>query len=109
MLGMMVVHLALITFAIVNELVMSENFFTWLRRSLIDESLFALDVPRCYLYSKGDDMVRWRDIEAHADDATGRGCEVEKVRFEGSKHVSHMIVNPDRYSSAIERAWNGVR
>ncbi|KAK3064591.1 hypothetical protein LTS18_005803 [Coniosporium uncinatum] len=108
LLGLLVIHLALITFAVVDNLIVSESFFTWLRRNLNDESLFAKEVPRCYLYSKEDDMVLWRDIEAHAADAVAEGYDVEKVRFEGSKHVGHMVVDSKRYWSAIERALKDV-
>ncbi|PYH77558.1 hypothetical protein BO82DRAFT_178758 [Aspergillus uvarum CBS 121591] len=63
---------------------------------------------RCYLYSEGDRVVDARDVERHAEEVARRGWEVERVKFDGSAHVSHMRTDPERYWGVVRRYLGGV-
>ncbi|KAE8152446.1 hypothetical protein BDV25DRAFT_128005 [Aspergillus avenaceus] len=52
---------------------------------------------RCYFYSEGDDLVEAVDVEGHAVLAENLGFVVRREKFEGSRHVSHMLVDSGRY------------
>lgn len=73
------------------------------RAALNDSSLISKECRRCYVYSKTDDLIPWKDVEGHADDAEERGWIVEKERFEGSEHVAHMRLDPQRYWKIVAR------
>ncbi|GAA5904719.1 uncharacterized protein JCM6883_003884 [Sporobolomyces salmoneus] len=67
-------------------------------------------VPRLYLYSKLDELIPYKDVEAHADEAeTKLGVKVRKERFEKTSHVGHVRGDPERYWSAIEEVWRESR
>nr|OQO31472.1 hypothetical protein B0A51_01681 [Rachicladosporium sp. CCFEE 5018] len=75
-----------------------------------DGEVFAKATPRLYLYSDGDDLVRWRDVEKHAEDAKAQGYErVEMKKFEGSKHCAHAMTYGKEYWELVEKlvttAW----
>jgi Eukaryotic protein of unknown function (DUF829) len=62
---------------------------------------------RLYLYSTSDALIRYRDVEEHAESARIKGyTNVLQERFDGSAHVSHLRVDPERYWNAIWKAWN---
>ena len=103
------------------------------RERLNDGSVVPKDARRCYLYSIGDDLVAWKDVEKHADDAERRGCGgsgragergdddgdadpddtnfgrgtgIERVKFgPGAKHVALSLFDGERYWKAVERTW----
>ncbi|KAL4943891.1 hypothetical protein BDV06DRAFT_234255 [Aspergillus oleicola] len=52
---------------------------------------------RCYIYSDADELVDWRDVERHAEDAEQKGFLVRREKFLGSEHVAHMKADPKRY------------
>ncbi|KAL5365219.1 hypothetical protein BJX96DRAFT_179645 [Aspergillus floccosus] len=52
---------------------------------------------RCYVYSDADELVHWRDVERHSDDAEAKGWVVQREKFLGSPHVAHMKTDPERY------------
>ncbi|KNG83560.1 indole-diterpene biosynthesis protein PaxU [Aspergillus nomiae NRRL 13137] len=58
---------------------------------------------RCYIYSEADELVDWRDVERHADEAEARGWVVSREKFVGSPHVSHMRADPERYWGIVKR------
>ncbi|KAB8216101.1 hypothetical protein BDV33DRAFT_179569 [Aspergillus novoparasiticus] len=58
---------------------------------------------RCYIYSDADELVDWRDVERHADEAEARGWVVTREKFLGSPHVSHMRADPERYWGIVKR------
>ena len=60
-----------------------------------------------YLYSESDQMVDWRDISEHAEEARGKGWEVEEIRFVGSGHCGHLVRDQEVYSRAVDRMWVG--
>ncbi|PZD22923.1 DUF829 domain containing protein [Pyrenophora tritici-repentis] len=75
------------------------------RRQLLDPELFALTVPRCYLYSKGDALVAWQDIYEHASELISRnGCVTETI-FEDSEHVTHAKRESRRYWNTVRTVW----
>jgi hypothetical protein len=75
------------------------------RKQLLDPRLFALTVPRCYLYSKSDALVAWQDIYEHASDLIKRdGCVTETI-FEDSEHVSHAKTESRRYWDTVRTVW----
>jgi hypothetical protein len=75
------------------------------RKQLLDPELFALTVPRCYLYSKSDALVAWQDIYEHAGELIKRdGCVTETI-FEDSEHVSHAKTESRRYWNTVRKVW----
>ncbi|OJJ74912.1 hypothetical protein ASPBRDRAFT_118537 [Aspergillus brasiliensis CBS 101740] len=77
------------------------------RRMLNDRSVVGDGVRRrCYVYSEGDGLVDWRDVEEHAVEAEGLfggECVVRREKWgKASGHVEHMRVDGGRY-------WNLVR
>jgi len=89
--------------------------FLWAMGSLsiIDDVWHGLNSPdlvnasavRCYIYSKRDVMVWWRDVEDHADEAEARGCTVKSELFRG-EHVAHMRSEGERYWEVVESLWD---
>ncbi|KAK0740031.1 hypothetical protein B0T18DRAFT_352099, partial [Schizothecium vesticola] len=65
------------------------------------------EVRRTYVYSRGDEVVGWREVEGHAEEARGRGFEVRMERFEGTGHVGHGRGDMGRYWGVVRRAWEG--
>ncbi|PLN78766.1 putative indole-diterpene biosynthesis protein PaxU [Aspergillus taichungensis] len=57
---------------------------------------------RCYIYSDVDELVDWRDVERHADDAEAKGWKVRREKFLGTDHVAHMRVDPERYWGVVK-------
>ena len=74
-------------------------------RAVNDELLATKSARRVYLYSKDDTIVWWENIESHAAEACAKGYKVECMVFEGSPHVGHMRMWPDKYWAAIRQAW----
>ncbi|KAI0007277.1 DUF829-domain-containing protein [Xylariaceae sp. FL0662B] len=74
-------------------------------RVFLDNATASTRAPRIYMYSKEDDLIWWEDLEAQAAIAKSKGYTTELVRFEGSPHVGHMRMHPDRYWGAIEKWW----
>ncbi|OOF90296.1 hypothetical protein ASPCADRAFT_31505, partial [Aspergillus carbonarius ITEM 5010] len=73
------------------------------RRRINDEGLVGKGSRRCYVYSEDDELVEWKDVEEHADEAEELGLgPVRREKFMGSKHVAHMRVDEERY-------WRVVR
>lgn len=61
------------------------------------------------MYGDADRMVNWRDVEAHAAEARGRGGEmgqeVRMERFGGSGHVGHVRKDGERYWGIVGEMW----
>ncbi|PYI03784.1 hypothetical protein BO78DRAFT_399481 [Aspergillus sclerotiicarbonarius CBS 121057] len=67
---------------------------------------------RCYVYSKEDGLVDWRDVEDHAQEAEmlkgELGLEVvRREKFVGSKHVAHMRGDEERYWRVVREVVEG--
>jgi predicted transposase YbfD/YdcC len=60
---------------------------------------------RLYLYSKDDQIILWSDIEEHIAESREQGWQADGVIYEGSGHVRHMQVHPEKYWKNIQIAW----
>ncbi|RAK91629.1 indole-diterpene biosynthesis protein PaxU [Aspergillus costaricaensis CBS 115574] len=88
----------------VRLVVGSEDGVSKGRRLLNDKSVVGERVRRCYVYSEGDGLVEWRDVEEHAREAErvfgdddGGGLVRREKWGRGSGHVEHMRVDGRRY------------
>jgi pimeloyl-ACP methyl ester carboxylesterase len=61
--------------------------------------------PRLYIYSKGDDIVPYEEVEGHAEQARKAGLDVRTLRFEDSPHVAHARTHPQQYWEAVRNLW----
>ncbi|KAF2714709.1 hypothetical protein K504DRAFT_456904 [Pleomassaria siparia CBS 279.74] len=107
MFGSAVIHLGLAFIFIFNKLAMrgNDNMMVAMSQEMNDPGIFNSRTPRVYLYSKADRMVKWEDVEGHADEAATKGWDVKKVRFETSPHVGHILEDEGKYWGAIADAW----
>ncbi|XP_023580028.1 transmembrane protein 53 isoform X2 [Octodon degus] len=55
--------------------------------------------PELYLYSRGDAVVRARDVERMVEARLGHQVLVRSVDFVSSAHVSHLLDYPTYYAS----------
>lgn len=81
------------------------NVISRTRSRLHDPEFWDLSAPRCYLYSKGDELIDWRDIREHMSEAVRLESPVLDVTFEDSAHCKHAAKDPDRYWSAVALTW----
>jgi hypothetical protein len=65
------------------------------------------EVRRCYIYSENDLSVPSWHIERHAREAEEKGFSVRMEKFEGSAHVSHSRLDPERYWKIVQEVWRG--
>jgi len=80
------------------------NVVSQFNGNLLDEGLIEKDVPRLYLYSREDLLVRGEDVEWHAEKAKEKGWRVEMLLFEGSGHCRHgKGEGEEKYWKAVER------
>ncbi|KAI1500364.1 hypothetical protein F5X99DRAFT_429482 [Biscogniauxia marginata] len=76
------------------------------RKSILDENL--LDSKRiCYIASKIDKMIDWRDVVSHAKQAREKGWEVQEFIFDDTPHCNHISKHEDIYLNAITNLWEG--
>lgn len=61
--------------------------------------------PRLYIFSKKDKLVPWKDIQQHVLAAKASGLNVRCEIFEESRHVAHMLYDPERYWASIQNVW----
>lgn len=73
--------------------------------ALVGPALRSAEAARTYLYSTGDRLVEWRDVEDHAGRAEQAGFVVRREKFEGAEHVSLARTEPERYWKIVEEAW----
>ncbi|OJJ46407.1 hypothetical protein ASPZODRAFT_132510 [Penicilliopsis zonata CBS 506.65] len=92
---------AVLGFLMCLKLVGLSDAVTTGRMALNDKDLVAGKAKRCYIYSEADQLVNWKDVEDHAREAE-RHWEVKREKFSDSQHVSHMRVDPERYSEIIK-------
>jgi hypothetical protein len=84
----------------------TENIVDVVRRGLNNAELFDAKVARLYVYSAKDEMIDWRDVETHADEAKAKSFTVEKLRYQNSVHVGHLFQDPARYWDAVTALWD---
>jgi len=82
------------------------EFVSFARKVLNDPAVVKRSAARVYIYSHEDKVVHWRGVEAHAEEARRQASRVETETFEGSQHVSHSKVEPERYWNTIRRTWD---
>lgn len=85
-----------------------ENAVDRLRRLLNDPHVLQLEAKRFYVYSKSDKLVKWEDVEEHADGAARQGYDVVMEKFEESEHVCHMRMDQVKYWSTLEKFWESA-
>ncbi|KAK7426907.1 hypothetical protein QQZ08_006655 [Neonectria magnoliae] len=74
-------------------------------RAIDDATFETKNARRLYLYSKEDDLIPWDDIESYRAQATEKGYKTDAEMFEGTSHVGHMRMFPDKYWGAIQDSW----
>ena len=74
-------------------------------RVVNDGRLMREGFPRCYIFSKTDRTIGWKDVVQHANDAERKGWKVNLEEFVGSGHVDHMRVDGERYWKLIQELW----
>ncbi|KAK2050106.1 DUF829-domain-containing protein [Colletotrichum somersetense] len=63
---------------------------------------------KLFLYSKEDPLIGWEDIEHNMAESKANGYAYNAALFEGTGHVGHMRVFPDKYWGAIADAWEAT-
>lgn len=61
---------------------------------------------RTYIYSDTDVLCRAKDIESHFRTAQSQGLRVRSEPWQGSGHVAHMKMDPERYWRVVRETWN---
>jgi hypothetical protein len=82
------------------------NLVDKVRIDLNTKSLMDIATPRLYIYSKGDNMVGWQDVEEHIEEAEKLGYVVAKEKFLESGHCAHLLIDPEKYWAAVQRLLN---
>jgi hypothetical protein len=84
-----------------------DHWMEKMRKDLNQEELLKSTRGRVYIYSKGDNIVRWEDVESHAVDAENKGLgEVRKELWEKSGHVAHMFSDGEKYWNVVRSLWD---
>ena len=84
-----------------------DHWMEKMRKDLNQEELLKSTRGRVYIYSKGDKIVGWEDVESHAVDAEKKGLgEVRKELWEKSGHVGHMFSNGEKYWDVVRSLWD---
>ncbi|KAI1388886.1 uncharacterized protein F4822DRAFT_261362 [Hypoxylon trugodes] len=74
------------------------------RKSILDEKL--IDSKRiCYVASKADKMIDWRDVLSHAEQARPKNWEVKEFMFEETPHCNHISKYESIYINAVADMW----
>ncbi|KAK8106038.1 hypothetical protein PG999_009397 [Apiospora kogelbergensis] len=100
---LLVVAWALIAMCVGYE----NNTISKTRRALNDEGLWpCVGVPRSYVFSEADDLVRWKDVEDHAEESARRfKIPSLVVRYKKTAHCNHAREDPHYYWSIIRMTW----
>ncbi|EEB10228.1 conserved hypothetical protein [Pediculus humanus corporis] len=57
--------------------------------------------PQLFIYSKNDSLVKFQDIEKFADKRKNMGIKIEKLCFDDSPHVQHLVTHREKYINTI--------
>jgi hypothetical protein len=79
-----------------------------LQRELNNPSVFGTEAMRLCLYSKGDAVVGFEDVQAHVKEARGKGYVADGIAFERSAHCALPIEHGERYLKAVEGFWEAA-
>jgi DNA repair protein RAD57 len=75
------------------------------REQLNDPEIFSARAARLYLASEADDIVDFRDVEAHRNQAIAKGFEADILLFQRAGHCSLIMENGTAYWNAIASRW----
>ncbi|KAF4581795.1 hypothetical protein EYR40_002813 [Pleurotus pulmonarius] len=84
------------------------DFFTEMHAFMAEPSVLpgrGGEIPRLYVYSDKDEMVRAKAVEEHVRRVRGLGYTARVEKFVGSQHVQHARSDPDRYWGAVWETW----
>ncbi len=80
-----------------------KNLMTRIRRGLEDQRLWNTQhIPRCYLYSMNDSLIKYQDVERHARKAEKKGVPVLLAAFHESEHCHHVREDREKYWAAVQ-------
>ncbi|CAG8952780.1 hypothetical protein HYFRA_00009025 [Hymenoscyphus fraxineus] len=65
------------------------------------------EIRRAYIYSAADKLTDYKDVEAHAARAEGKGFSVALEKYQGSTHIAHSRKDESRYWDIIKRTMEG--
>lgn len=107
LLGKSALWITLILIKVYQTITRTPDAVSFARRAINDATLVQAANARgartrCYIYSDGDDLVNWRDVEKHASESEASGWVVRREKFEGTPHVGHMRAQPERYWSIVK-------
>jgi len=104
--------LSLIVYGLVGIITLKEtftgedHFIQRLRKDLNDEGYFQSERGRLYIYSKGDQIVGWKDVESHAKNAKEKHIgKVKTQLWPQSGHVGHMMKDKEKYWELVRKLW----
>jgi pimeloyl-ACP methyl ester carboxylesterase len=96
------VHVSLFFWLAWIKIFAQSTVLSRLRRDLNRSELFPLTTPRVYIYSKTDQLVLSEYVEAHAKESSDIGFDVEMEEFKQSRHVGHLMKDPERYWAIVK-------
>ncbi|ORY14389.1 hypothetical protein BCR34DRAFT_585789 [Clohesyomyces aquaticus] len=83
----------------------NNNVISKTRARLLDEGYWDLSAPRCYIYSKEDELIKWEDVQEHARETAEKGVPVAEVCYDKSAHCKHMAEDSLKYWDIIIKTW----
>lgn len=88
------------------------SFFELNAATMLHSGILKQQAGRTYIYGTEDDIVSATHVEDDVVNATkaakamnGEGPVVRSERFEGSRHCSHMRIDPERYWTTVKETW----
>lgn len=106
--SLFVLHIFMLSYVLVTKIGGGKVMVQELWEDSNDKRLFNVNSKRCYIYSKEDEMVDWRDVEEHADVAEARGWVVRREMWEGTPHCGHLKREEGRYWAVVRGVWDEV-
>jgi hypothetical protein len=85
-----------------------KNLIDAIRFDFNNPQVFGTEIPRLYLFSDEDQMVRTKDIVEHAEEAEGLGYTVFREHFGKGAHCALLLEDEGRYWRGVERLWGSV-
>lgn len=76
------------------------------RRSILDEKLINCS-KICYIASKADKLMDWRDVVSHAEEARKKGWATKEIIFDDTPHCNHLSKHQEIYVNAVSDMWEG--
>jgi hypothetical protein len=87
----------------------NDNPISKTRRQLLNPDRFDPSAPRCYLYSRSDPLVAWKDVRSHIQASVDQGVPATEVIFDETDHCMHAREEPLLYWGAIQQTWDKTR